>query len=115
MLALETNGGWCPATVDVVKRIVQQDLIACTPEEVEAFGHYAIEYYEAPLVRYGKPEPVVVIARKDGEVMYWEDVEEGFNISPIGIGRKCFRAPLQSGHYCSSYPQVDLTNRRSVW
>jgi hypothetical protein len=25
----------------------------------------------------------VVVARNGGEVVYWEDVEEGFNLSPI--------------------------------
>jgi len=83
MLAPETSEGWRPETIDAVKRTVKQDLTACTPEEAEAFGRYAIEEYEARLVRFGRLEHVVVVARKGNEVMYWEDVEEGFNISPI--------------------------------
>jgi len=35
-------------------------------------------------VRYGKEESVVVVAKKSNEVVYWEDVEEGFNISVMG-------------------------------
>lgn len=29
-------------------------------------------------------ESVVVIARRGNEAIYWADVEEGFNVSPIG-------------------------------
>jgi hypothetical protein len=28
-------------------------------------------------------ETVIVVARKGKEVIYWEDVEEGFNLSPV--------------------------------
>jgi hypothetical protein len=29
-------------------------------------------------------ESVVVVARRGNDVIYWEDVEDGFNISPVG-------------------------------
>jgi hypothetical protein len=37
-------------------------------------------------VYYGKEESIVVVARKWNEVIHWEDVEEGFNISVVGPG-----------------------------
>ena len=75
---------WRPATVEEVKNIVEQDLKECDVEQVAAFKRYAVEPYVAPIIRYGKVESVVVIARRRDEAIYWEDVEEGFNISPIG-------------------------------
>ena len=75
---------WRPATVQEVARIVDKDLRECDAEQIEAFKRYAVEPYLAPIVRYGKMESVVVIARRENEVIYWEDVEDGFNISPVG-------------------------------
>jgi len=48
------------------------------------FNRYAVEPYAAPLTRYGKDDTVVVVARNGNEAIYYEDVEEGFNVSPLG-------------------------------
>jgi hypothetical protein len=74
---------WQPATIEGVKKIVESDLADCDDEQIAVFKRYAVEPYSAPIVRYGKLETVVVVARKQNEVIYWEDVEEGFNRSPI--------------------------------
>jgi hypothetical protein len=75
--------GWQPATVDEVRQIVNQDLKACDAEQLAAFQKYSVQLDVAPIVRYGKRECVIVVARKANEVIYWEDVEEGFNLSPV--------------------------------
>ena len=74
---------WQPATIDEVRQIVNRDLKACDIKQVATFERYAVEPYVAPIVRYGKKESVIVVAQKSNEVIYWEDVEEGFNLSPI--------------------------------
>ena len=74
---------WQPTTVDAVKKIIEGDLKECDDEQVSAFEKYAVEPYAAPILRYGKMESVVVVARRRDEVIYWEDVEEGFNRSPV--------------------------------
>jgi len=79
---------WRPASVEEVKSIVNSDLSACDDEQIATFRRYAVEPYVAPILRYGAMETVVVVARKGEEVIYWEDVEEGFNVSPIGEGRR---------------------------
>jgi len=75
---------WQPTTVEEVKRTVEEDLRECDAEQRAAFKGYAVEPYVAPIVRYGKMESAVVVARRENEVIYWEDIEDGFNISPIG-------------------------------
>jgi hypothetical protein len=75
---------WDSKTVEVVSGIIQRDLADCDHEQVEAFGKYAVAPYLAPILRYGNLESVVVVARNGDEVIYWEDVEEGFNLSPLG-------------------------------
>ncbi len=74
---------WRPATIDEVKKVIQDDLPACDAEQLAAFERYSVEPCLFPIHRYGRLETVVVVARKQNEVMYWEDVEEGFNISPV--------------------------------
>jgi hypothetical protein len=74
---------WHPATVDEVKKIVRDDLAECDEQQIVAFKKYAVEPYAAPILRYGRMENAVVVARRGDEVIYWEDVEEGFNLSPV--------------------------------
>jgi hypothetical protein len=64
---------WRPATVEEVKTIVEEDLRQCDAEQVAALNRYAVEPYVAPIIRYGKVESAVVIARRGDEVIYWEE------------------------------------------
>lgn len=74
---------WKPATVEAVKEKVQKDLAACGAEQKAIFHRYFVAPQTAPILRYGRIETVVVVARRGNEVVYWEDVEEGFNTSPV--------------------------------
>ena len=74
---------WKPATIDEVREIVERDLTTCDGEQLSAFRQYAIEPFYANIRRYGHAERVVVVARNHDDVIYWEDVEEGFNLSPL--------------------------------
>jgi hypothetical protein len=75
---------WKPATIESVKRIIESELPYCTNEQTVAFRVHCVEPHFAPIVRYGNLEQVVVVARKENEVIYWEDVEEGFGVSAVG-------------------------------
>lgn len=72
---------WTSATIDEVKKIIEADLKNCDKGQIATFERYAVQPYRAPILRYEKLESVVVVARRGTEVMYWDDVEEGFNIS----------------------------------
>lgn len=74
---------WKPPSVKEVRSIVETDLASCDREQLATFRRYAVEVYVAPILRYGAMESVVIVARKGNEVIYWEDVEEGFNVAPI--------------------------------
>jgi hypothetical protein len=74
---------WRPATVDEVNKIVARDLKTCDAEQLAAFKTYQVEAFSAPIMRYGKMESVVVVARNRDQVIYYEDVEDGFSVSPI--------------------------------
>ena len=97
---------WRPATVEEVKQIVHRDLKACDDAQLAAFEKYSVEPYLAPIVRYGCAENVVVVARKGNEVIYWEDVEDGFNISPISAEGRVLE------HWCN---QDELAFALNAW
>ena len=74
---------WHTATIAEVRRLITKDLRACDDKQVGIFEQYGIKPFLAPITRYGKRETVVVVARKGDEVIYYEDMDEGFNVSPI--------------------------------
>jgi hypothetical protein len=78
--------GWRPATIDEVTAILMADLKKCDPQQIAIFRKYSIAPYFAPIVRYGIADNVVVVAQKLRDVIYWEDLEGGFNISTTGPG-----------------------------
>ena len=74
---------WKSATIADVIQIVKNDLANCTPEQSSVFEVYRVDPYLAPITRFGDAEHVVVIARNSNEVIYWEDVEEGFGRAEV--------------------------------
>ena len=74
---------WSPAGIQEVEKIIEADLRSCNEQERAAFRLYAVPPFAAPILRYGQMETVVVVARKCDEVLFWEDVEEGFNTSRL--------------------------------
>ncbi len=72
-----------PATVDEVNEIVARDLKDCDTEQLATFEKYRVDLFSAPIVRYGQKENVIVVARNGDQVIYYEDVEDGFNVSPM--------------------------------
>ena len=97
---------WKPASIETVERIVQADLGECDREQVSVFERYALPPYPAPIIRYGKAETVIVVARRREEVIYWEDVEDGFNVSPIAPDGRILE---------HSYNQDDLGLALNAW
>lgn len=97
---------WRPATVEEVKQIVHQDLKTFDDAQLAAFEKYSVKPYIAPIVRYGRNETVVVVARKQDQVIYWEDIEEGFNVSPINVEGKILE------HWCN---QDELAFALNAW
>lgn len=97
---------WQPATIEDVKAIIREDLGKCDAAQSEAFRRFAVEPYAARLQRYGKAETAIVVARKGIEAMYWEDVEEGFNISRVSSDGSLL------DHHCN---QDDLSLALQHW
>jgi vacuolar-type H+-ATPase subunit E/Vma4 len=95
-----------PEIIKTVEQILRDELRNCDHTQLETFARYSVEPYLAPILRYGKTEKVVVVARKANEVIYWEEVEEGFNVSLVGADGTILE------HWCN---QDDLALALSVW
>jgi hypothetical protein len=95
-----------PATIEQVNAIVTRDLTACDAEQLAVFNKYRVEPFSAPIVRYGQTESVVVVARNGEQVIYYEDVEEGFNVSPISPDGRILE------HWCN---QDELRFALNAW
>lgn len=96
----------CPATIEGVKEIVAGDLKDCDAEQLAAFDKYRVEPFSASIVRYGQTEGVLVVARNGDQVIYYEDVEDGFNVSPISPDGRVLE------HWCN---QDELRFALNAW
>lgn len=89
---------WSPATLDEINLILLNDLKECDEEQKRAFAAFKVAPFRASLTRHGQTEEVYVVAVKDGEAIYWEDVEEGFNVSRLSSDNSLL------DHYCNQDP-----------
>lgn len=75
---------WQPITITELDAIVSEQLGACTPEQQTAFAGYRVPFYAVAIRRLGAVESVFVVAELPNGLLYYEDVEEGFEISALG-------------------------------
>jgi hypothetical protein len=97
---------WQPATIEGVNQIVAKDLKDCDADQIATFDKYRVEPFSAPIVRNGQTERVVVVARNGDQVIYYEDVENGFNVSPISPDGRVLE------HWCN---QDELRFALNAW
>jgi hypothetical protein len=77
---------WQPITIPELEAIVAAQLAACTPEQQAAFAAYRVPFYSIPLSRLEAIESALVVAELPTGLLYFEDVEEGFEIGTPGPG-----------------------------
>ena len=97
---------WSPISRVDLDALIAQQLQECPLELRTVFEKHRVEPFRAPLDRNGRLESVFVVARRGAEVMYYEDVEEGFNFSPISAEGKVLE------HWCN---QDELKSAIRKW
>ena len=97
---------WKPITRQELDDLIAEQLAECSPEQAACFRKHRVEPHHAPLERYGKLEQVFVVAQRDDVVIYYEDVEDGFNLSPLGPDGRILQ------HWCN---QDDLKHALWKW
>jgi hypothetical protein len=70
-------------TASALESIVATELAGCPLELQQLFARCRIPLRAVPIVRYGVTEQVFLIAQCGDVFVYYEDVEEGFNLSTL--------------------------------
>ena len=86
---------WRPITIDALESLVEAELRSCSDELRGVFAKYRVPFRHGTLNRYGRLDLVFIVAQRGSEVMYYEDVEEGFNFSPLDAEGKILE------HWCN--------------
>ncbi len=74
---------WKPINKEELILIISEQLSDCTSIQKSIFIKYSVPIKQYDIKRNNKNEQVFVVAIKDNEVLYYEDVEEGFNFSHL--------------------------------
>ena len=80
---LVVMGSWQPISASELSELISRQLRDCEPHLRRLFETHRVAPYRAPFAKQGTLESVFVIAKKGQEVLYYEDVEDGFNVSPV--------------------------------
>jgi hypothetical protein len=76
---------WRPITKDEFSRLFDTQYEELDEDERKVFDRYRVNPWKAVIRRSERAgdEPVLVVAQSNDGVLYFEDVEHGFNISPV--------------------------------
>ncbi|WNH53872.1 hypothetical protein [Stenotrophomonas oahuensis] len=74
---------WQPISAEELEALVVSQLSECSTEQQRFFEQCKVVPYLAKIERLGTVETVFVVARTGNIALYYEDVEEGFNISEL--------------------------------
>lgn len=78
-----TAAPWQPATAEQVAAYVERDLEECSYAQATRFAGIRTPLRAVPIRRGDATDSVFVVAEENGIVVYYDDVEEGFNISRL--------------------------------
>lgn len=74
---------WSPITAQELTALLSKQLEACPSSSRAFFELYRVEPYKVPIHRLGNIEQVYVVAQLPSGVIYYEDVEGGFEFDAI--------------------------------
>lgn len=74
---------WIPISRDELEELVSAQLTECSPEHAEQFARLRVPFRTASVMRGGVSESVFIVAQHEEMVIYYEDVEDGFNVSEV--------------------------------
>jgi hypothetical protein len=77
-------GTWQPISAEKLDALIAAQLDDCSLKQRQLFERCKIVPHPAKIDRLGKIETVFIVAKAGDLVLYYEDVEDGFNISSLG-------------------------------
>lgn len=82
-LASNDSAQWRPISKEELEDLITEQLSECTPEMRRVFAACRTPLRRAPIERGRGIEEVFVVATLPNGAMYYDDVEEGFEVSPL--------------------------------
>ncbi|WP_202927632.1 hypothetical protein [Undibacterium crateris] len=73
-----------PITQIELEALLQKEIERCSPNQQQFFETHRVPLYLVPIHRFRTVEQVFVLAEIKEDVLYYEDVEEGFEIAHLG-------------------------------
>jgi hypothetical protein len=74
---------WRPTTREQLQRLVAEQLNSCTDAQRQFFEKHRVEPYSVSIRRLGKTEKVFVVAQFGDLLLYYEDIEDGFELDRL--------------------------------
>ena len=74
---------WQPITVVELQALVADQLHYCSPAQQVAFASYRVPFYSVAFQRDRALEQVLVVAELPSGLLYYEDVEDGFEVGRL--------------------------------
>ena len=76
---------WSPISKEELEVLIDAELAECTLAERKFFEQCRTPFRAASIERSGRHESVFIVAEHRALAMYYEDVEEGFNLSLLRV------------------------------
>lgn len=83
-VAMDSLDSWLPITREELEALIARQLQDCSPGHRAIFETLRVPLRAMPLHRLGTIESVWVVAQLPGGLLYYEDVEEGFEVGAPG-------------------------------
>ncbi|HEL2980661.1 TPA: hypothetical protein UMB92_003545 [Stenotrophomonas maltophilia] len=81
---MDNPDSWLPITRDELEALIARQLQDCSPIQRATFESLRVPFRMVRLHRLGMIEWVWVVAQLPGGLLYYEDVEEGFEVGTPG-------------------------------
>lgn len=74
---------WMPITKEELEREIEVQCSELSPEEMSYFSSIRVPLESAKIDRRGSIENVYIVARQEQRIIFYEDVDEGFEIAKL--------------------------------
>jgi hypothetical protein len=106
----DNTKAWRPITAAKLESLLVQELQSCSPEDVALFAKIRIEPRKIGFERGGRIESVFVVAEIGERVLFYDDVEEEFEVAtPDQVG--VIRNIVGQFELCHALAQIRIGSR----
>jgi hypothetical protein len=99
---------WQPITVVELQALVADQLPNCSSAQQVAFASYRVPFYSVAFRRGRALEQVLVVAELPSGLLYYEDIEEGFEVGTLDADG------ILQDHGCNQLELTDALSRAGL-